>query len=147
MQIQQLNRTDAETVNIIVKNVDGGGSITTGLGATMLVGAASIDGIGVVKDAAAGRKAFVGVAVDDIPINGYGRLRAWGLCNSVLVSNEGSSVTVTAGDVLIPSAVAGQFTSGVTNQAASTVMYRYVMAGQTLTHSAATYIKGIVYGL
>ncbi len=54
MQIQQLNRVDAEKVFIVVKNVDGGGSVTTGLAACLVAAGASIDGVSAVKSTAAG---------------------------------------------------------------------------------------------
>jgi len=147
MQIQQLNRADAETVTILVKNVDGGGSITTGLGACLVQAGASIDGASAVRMTGGTYKGFVGVAVQDIAINAFGLVRAWGYVSSVLISNEGSSITVTRGDTLKPSAVAGNFASSLTDQAISTLLYRYVYAATTNTISAAAYVGGVVRAL
>ncbi len=150
MQIQQLNRTDAEAVRIIVKNVDGGGSITTGLGACFSQLAASFDGVSAVLATAANHATFAGVAAQDIPINGYGLVTAFGTANSVLISHVGSSITVTAGDVLKPGAVAGTFFSSVTAQAMSTLLYRYVVAMTTpvaVSTQAQSYVKGFVKAL
>lgn len=147
MQIQQIDRNDAERVQIVVKNVDGSGSITTGLGVALVVSGASIDGISAVKATAALQKGFSGIASKDIPINGFGLVTAWGIANSVLLSHVGTSLTVTAGDTLIPGAVAGTFFSGVTAQAMSTLLYKYVVAGATQTISTAGYVTGIVRAL
>lgn len=147
MQIQLSNRSDAEKVFISILNTDGSGSITTGMGACLVQAGASIDGISSVRMTAATYKGFCGVAVEDIAINAYGRIQAYGLCNSVWISNEGSSITVTRGDTLKPSAVAGAFASSLTDQAISTLLYRYVYAGATLTISAQGWATGIVRAL
>lgn len=147
MQIQQINKSDAEKVSIIVKNVDGGGSITTGLGVCLVNTGASIDGISSVNSTAANQKGFIGVAVQDIAINSFGLVRVWGAVDSVLISNVGTSITVTRGDVLKPGAVAGTFFSSVTDQAMSTLLYKYVFAGSTNTISAAAYVTGVVRAL
>ena len=150
MQVQQLNRTDPEIVKIIVKNVDGGGSITTGLGVCLVQAGASIDGVSAVLATAAAQEGFCGVASEDIPINGYGLVTSWGLANSVLISHVGSSITVTAGDILKPGAVAGTFFSSLTDQALSTLLYRYVIAATTpvaVSTLAQAYCKGIVRAL
>ena len=150
MQIQQLNRSDAEKVSIIVKNVDGGGSLSVGRGVALVVAGASIDGVSAVAQAASAQSlGFVGVAVQNIPINGYGLVRSWGHVASVLLSHEGSSKTITAGDVLVPSGLAGAFASSVTAQGMSTLYYRYIVAAKTVSPaiSSAAYIEGIVRAL
>lgn len=147
MIIQQLNRADAEKIQLVVKNVDGGGSITTGLGACLVVAGASIDGISAVQSTAALARGFVGVAVQDIPINGFGLVTAWGQVNSVQISHVGSSITITAGDTLIPGAVAGTFFSSVTAQAMSTLLYKFVVAATTpdaVSTKAVAFCQGIV---
>jgi hypothetical protein len=153
MLIQQLNRNDAERVQLVVKNVDGSGSITTGMGAALVATAASGDGIGAVKTTATAGNAnnFCGVALQDIPINGYGLVTAWGYAASVLISQSVGSWTITAGDVLIQSATqAGAFTSVVTNAALSTAMYKYVVAIGAIVDTISNprpYISGIVRAL
>lgn len=146
MQIAQLG-TNADTLSIVIKNVDGSGSITTGNGACLVQAGASIDGSGAVKSTAATYKGFCGVAIQDIAINAYGLVRSWGYIASVLISHEGSSITVTRGDTLKPGAVAGTFASSLTDQAISTLLYRYVYAGNTNTLSAAAYVTGVVRAL
>ena len=150
MIIQQLNRTDPECVKITVKNVDGGGSITTGAGVCFVQAGASIDGISAINSTAATWEGFCGVADQDIAINGYGLVVSWGLANSVALSHVGSSITVTAGDILKPGAVAGTFFSSITDQAVSTLFYRYVIAATTpvaVSTQSQAYAKGIVRGL
>lgn len=148
MLIQQLNRTDAEKIQIMVKNVDGSGSITTGFGAMFVMAGASIDGISSTKSTGAAVKGFVGVSTQDIAINGFGLVTAWGFVNSVQISNVGSSITITAGDTLIPGAVAGTFFSSVTAQAMSTLLYKYVVAATTvpvdLSNLNQSFVSGIV---
>lgn len=150
MLIQQLNRSDAERVQIMVKNVDGGGSITTGLGVNLVMAGASIDGVSAIRSTAATARGFVGVAVQDIPINGFGLVTAWGQVNSVQISHVGSSITITAGDTLIPGAVAGTFFSSVTAQALSTVLYKFVVAANTpdaVSTQSVAFCQGIVRAL
>lgn len=151
MLIQQLNRQDAEKIQIVVKNVDGSGSITTGLGAALVQTGASIDGISAVRSTAALWKGFVGVAQQDIAINGFGLVTAWGYANSVAISNVGTSITVTRGDYLKPGAAAGTFFSGqAADESLSTLLYRSVVAAvTTVAISAVTDggTSGFVRGL
>lgn len=149
MLIQQVIR-DPEVVQIIVKNVDGSGSITTGLGVALVGAGASIDGVSATKYAAANVRTFVGVAAEDIPINGYGRVTSWGLAQSVALSNVGTSITINRGDTLKPGAVAGTFFSSLTNEATSTLLYRYVVAASTpvaISTGSQAYVQGIVRAL
>ena len=147
MNTQRINRTAAEVIRLIVKNVDGSGSITTGMGACLVQAGASIDGISSVRMTAGTLLGFCGVAARDIAINDFGPVTAWGYAASVWISNEGTSITVTRGDVLKPSAVAGAFASSLTNAAISTLLYRYVYAADTNTISAQAWVKGIVKGI
>lgn len=150
MQIQQINRVDPERVLMAVKNVDGGGSITTGLGVCLVQAGASIDGVGAVRSTAGTWEGFVGVAKQDIAINDYGAVTVWGFADSILLSHVGTSITVTRGDILIPGAVAGTFFSSVTDQAVSTLFYRYVIAATTpvaVSTQSQSYCGGIVRGL
>lgn len=146
MDIQQVNRQDGEQVRIAFKNVDGGGSITTGMGVAIVTTAASFDGASAVRRTAALQKTFAGVATADVAINGFGKAVVWGYAASVLISNVGSSITVTAGDVLKPGAVAGTFFSSLADEALSTLAYRYVVAGATQTISAQAWVSGFVRG-
>lgn len=138
MQIQQVNRVDAEKVFIIVKNVDGGGSITTGMGTNLCAAGASIDGVSAVRSATstAGWVGFVGFANQDIAINAFGLVQNWGFVSSAQISGVGTSITVTAGDVLKPGAVAGTLFSSVAAETLSTQLYRFSYVATTQTISA-----------
>lgn len=150
MQITQLNRTDSEVVKVLFKNVDGSGSVTTGMGVSWVGAGASIDALSATKYAAANVYGFIGVSEADVPINGFGFATCWGMANSVLISHVGTSITVTRGDVLIPGAVAGTFFSSVTPQAMSTLLYRFAQAATTpvaVSTQAQSYCKAIVRAL
>lgn len=148
MQIQQVNRVDAEKVFILIKNVDGSGSITTGMGAQLTQLAASFDGIGAVKVAAALYNGFLGVAVQDIAINSFGLVQNWGYCNSVQVSGVGTSLSIQVGNYLIPGAVAGQFFSSLTDQALSTLLYRYsINAVATMVSANPSFTSAFIRAL
>lgn len=154
MLVQNLNPgSDAERVLIAVKNVDGSGSITTGMGVALVATLASGSGFQVVKTNGTAGVAnnFCGVALQDIPINGFGLVTAWGYAASIFLSQSVGSWTITAGDVLIQSATqTGAFTSVVTNAALSTAMYKYVVAvgsvGDTISNPRP-YMSGIVRAL
>ncbi len=173
MLIQRVNRTDAEKVYIVVKNSDAS-SITTGLGAMFahIAGgspAASVDGAGVLlvtgASAAASNEAmmnFAGIAAADIPSGSVGLVQNWGYCNSIAVSHRGANTTIGAGLIaevmLMPSALAGTFTSTVPQDALS--VYQpggagmVVMIADTVVlslslHSLGAYVwaKGFVRGI
>ncbi len=147
MNISSINREDAERIEIVIKNVDGSGSMTTGMGVALVGAGASVDGVSATKSAGASMRTFAGVARQDIPINGFGLVTAWGLANSVLLSHVGTSITVTAGDTLKPGGVAGTFFSSLAAEAFSTLLYRYVVGCDSITVSGPAYVRGIVKAL
>lgn len=146
MDILNVNRDSAETVRVAFKNVDGGGSVTTGYGIAIVPTAASFDGVNAVKNTAALIGTFAGIAIKDVPINGFGKATVYGYAASIAISNVGTSITVTAGDVLLPGAVAGTWFSSVTPAAMSTLLYRYAVAGATANISAPAWVAGFVKG-
>lgn len=92
MQIQRLNRTDAEKVFIAIQNAEGA-TISTGMGARFMGALAaevvSTDGVKACKlDADAAFSQFAGIAERDITSLSYGRVQCWGYCNSILLSQE-----------------------------------------------------------
>lgn len=147
MLIQGLDRNDGNPVDITVQNVDGSGSITTGMGVAMVLAGASINGYAVTKNTAALQPGFAGIATRDIPVNGFGESQVWGFCGSVLMSNVGTSITVNAGNALRPGAVAGTFFSGQgTGETLSTLAYRWVVAADTTAISGPAWVRGFVRG-
>lgn len=147
MDIQQVNRQDPESIRIAFKNVDGGGSITTGYGVRLVTTAASFDGVSSVQSTAADIKNFYGIAAKDVPINGFGKATCQGYAASIVLSNVGTSITVTAGDTLKPGAVNGTWFSSLTDAAMTTVLNKYIVAGQTNTISALAWVSGYVHGM
>jgi hypothetical protein len=146
MEIQLVNRNDAESVRVAYRNVDGGGSVTTGYAVAIVPTAASFNGVNAVNRTAALQNTFHGVSTTDVAINDYGKAVIYGYAASIALSNVGSSITVTAGNNLKPGAVAGTWFSSITGQALSTVLYRYATAGQTITISAPAWVSGYVKG-
>jgi len=147
MDIQAINRQDPESIRVAFKAVDGGGSITTGYGIRLVTTAASFDGVNAIQSTAADIKNFYGVVAKDVPINGFGKATIYGYAASVVISNVGTSITVTAGDTLKPGSVAGTFFSSVTDAAMTTLLNKYVVSGATTTISAQAWVAGFVHGM
>lgn len=140
MLFQQLNRTDSERVYVTAYNVEGA-TITTGLPVAYAVGA-STDGVNVVIDnAAADHPGFIGVAKYNIPANDYGLVQVGGFVSSILLSNVGTSITVNAGDPLVPSPAG--FFSGAPTYANSG--FKWIIASNVpVAVSAAGYASGLL---
>lgn len=139
MIFQQLNRTDAENVYRVVKNVEGA-TITTGLPVSLVN--TSTDGVNaVIANAAADYTGFIGVAVQDIANNDYGRVQISGFVNSVLLSHVGSSITINAGDPLVP-APSGFF-SGAPTYANSGFQFLFA-SNVPVAVSAGAYASGLI---
>ena len=150
MQVQLANRNDPERVLSVVRNVDGSGSITTGFGAALALQAGSYTQNDAVRATAALGARFVGVAMEDIAINAFGRVVSYGLAVSVAMSQSVGSFTVTIGDQLRISAVAGQFASVILPEATSTQYYKYVVCAgmnQATLSNPLSYSSGIVFAL
>lgn len=147
MDIQAINRNDADFIRVAFKNVDGGGSITTGYGVKLVTTAASFDGFSANQLTAADIKNFHGISKYDVPINGFGKATIFGYAASIVISNVGSSITVTAGDVLKVGGVSGTWFSSLTDAAMTTVLNKYAVNGQTQTISALSWVMGFVHGM
>ena len=142
MQLQQINRNDAEKVFISVKNVSGA-TISGNFALNLACTGNSVDGISVVKPVNTSFLGWTGIADADIADAGYGRSQIFGYRDSVLLSHEGTSVTVTIGDAL--HLVTGQFGLNTsTVEALSTMGSKYIICAATTTISAAAYAKGII---
>lgn len=154
MQLQRVNRTDAEKVYIVVKNVSGT-TATTGWGVRFVGGAAaevvSTDGINaVLLDGVMSN--FAGVVAQDIAVNGYGRVQAWGYVNSIAISGVGTSITIgvtgVANSFLKQGGAGMGFFSAEVPQDMSTFSYKYVQAWTTVTISThPAYCSGFVRAL
>lgn len=141
MQVGLVNRDGAEKVFISVKNVEGA-TITVGLPVGYALGAASNDGIqAVIANAAADYPGFMGIAVQDIPNNEYGRIQIAGYVGSILLSNVGTSITINAGDPLVPSP-AGFFSAAPTYANSG---FKWLTAQNVpVAVSAAAYASGLL---
>lgn len=147
MLFKKLNRDGSEVVYRSVKNVQGA-TITTGYPVSVKPAAASLDGVSaVIADAAGDMLGFIGFATKDIANNDYGLVQVQGLVNSVLVSNAGTSITITAGDLVIPGPVGVySFNPAViySGNGAHLYNYKHVVAVDSATVSAAGYIRGLI---
>lgn len=141
MQIQTVNRSTPERVYMSIKNVEGA-TITTGLPVAYALGTSN-DGISaVIANAAADFPGFLGIALNDIPNNEYGRIQVAGFVNSVLISNVGTSITINAGDPLVPGPV-GMF-SGAPTYANSGFKWVAAASNVPAAISAAAYVSGLI---
>lgn len=144
---KKLNRDGSEIVYRTVLNVEGA-TITTGNPVSVKPTAASIDGVSaVISNAAADHLGFIGVAIEDIANNDYGLVQVNGLVNSVLLSNAGTSITVTAGDLVIPGPIGFySFNPAViySGNGAHLYNYKHVVAVDSATVSAAGYVRGLI---
>lgn len=143
MLFKQASRGD-EKIFVTVKNVEAS-SLTTGYGVAIRVGtAASFDGTNAVLAAsgnASDLPGFLGVAAQDIASNAYGLVQTGGFAASVLLSNNGSSLTIATGSPCVPGALAGGFWSLAPTYAASG--FRYILASNMpVTTSATGYLSG-----
>jgi len=140
MLFSRLQRALPEKVFTIVSNIQGA-TITTGLPVNLAVGASN-DGISAQIAGAAGLyPGFIGVASKDIAANDYGLVQIAGFVNSVYLSNVGSSITITAGDPLVP-APAGFFSAAPTYANSG---FRWLFASNVpVAVSAASYASGLL---
>lgn len=107
-----------ETIDFLIHNV-AGATITTGYAAALTTTAASLDGAQAVLPAASQIATFVGCAVENIPDNSPGLVRAFGYLASTFIFATGTSVTVGAGVAMGPG-VAGS--NGVNSTGLLTVL-------------------------
>jgi hypothetical protein len=139
MRFQQLNRTDSENVYRVVKNVQGA-TITTGRAVSLVH--TSTDGVSaVIADAAADNTGFIGIATEDIANNDYGQVQIGGFVASVLLSHVGTSITINAGDPLVPGP-AGMF-SGAPTYANSGFKFMFA-SNVPVAISASGYASGLI---
>lgn len=98
MMFPAVNRSDAETVFMIVYNV-AGATITANYPAVWDI--ATSDGVRVSKPATATLSLLVGLANRDIADSNYGTVQVYGYRASGYMTND-TSVAVAAGDIMIP---------------------------------------------
>lgn len=142
MIINRVNRDQSEKIFVSVQNVEGA-TITTGMPVSLKTGTASIDGVNaVIANAAGDYPGFYGIAVKDIANNDYGIVQIGGFVASVLISNVGSSITINAGDPLVPGP-AGFFSAAPT-YANSGFRWLHAASNVPAAVSAASYVSGLM---
>jgi len=141
MQISRVNRDRPERVFITAKNVEGA-TMTAGLPAAYVHGASNDGASVVIANAAGDYPGFLGVVVKDIPNNDYGQVQIAGFVASALISNVGSSLTITVGDPLVPAP--GGFFSGAPTYANSGFRWLAVASNTPAALSAASYVSGLL---
>jgi len=146
MLFKQASQGD-ERAYMTVKNSDAS-SITTGMGVMINLNAASFDGTQSLMaiTGVTSSQGFLGIATKDIAANAYGLVQIFGNCASVLLSNFGTSITIAAGNPLIPSALAGALASAI--PAYATSGFNWVIASNTpantLSTAAPLYCSGFI---
>lgn len=143
MQITRVSRGDknGDNVYISINNVSGQ-TITTGWPVAYAI-SNSADGLNtaVLATTAGVQPGFLGVAVQDIANNDIGRVQIAGFVNSVLLSNVGTSLTINAGDPLVPGP-AGFFSAAPTYVNSG---FRWLFASNVPPAvSAASYASGLM---
>jgi len=131
----------AEIVRCIVKNTDGAGSVTANTPFHLHGDGNSVNGLEGGHPATANLNLFTGMVRTTIAINAYKFLQTWGYHTSALISAEGSSVTITAGDALI--SVAG---TGL-GMGSGAIVSGYVVTGSTspdANSAAGQYLDEII---
>ena len=141
MLIQVVNNQEAEKVFVNIRNMSGD-TMSANAAACFDLGT-TVDGLSSVAPVSASFLGWVGIADNDIADTGYGLSQCRGYRDSVLLSHEVTSVTLTVGDAM--HVVNGQYgLSTSTAQALSTVGFKYVIAATSQTVSAADYTDGII---
>lgn len=119
MLISQVSRDDPETIDLTILNVSGT-TVSVGMGMRFLGGlveeVASADGVNATKmNVVNGFLSFAGIALEVIPNNRHGIVRAYGRVESILYSQELNAAIGPSGagaDPLVPGAVDGTWASG-----------------------------------
>lgn len=133
-----------ETVDVTITNAQGA-TITLGYPAAYTTTAASVDGKLAVLPATANLFTFAGIALNNIPNNGVGLVRAYGFCNSVAIFATGTSVTVGAGVVMGPGAASlGVNSTGAVSTFGPVIAMASIGAA---VNSPGGYAKGFVRSL
>lgn len=148
MIIKRLNARGVEVVKTQFKVAESGGSVTANSPVNLLCDGNSIDGLSAGQPATVNLGGFIGISERSVAINGYGLAISWGYTASVKISNAVDSITITAGDALIPIAGTDLGMSSVSAAVAGWANQACVIALETKGHSAGQYyMKGLVRAL
>jgi len=129
MLFQRVNRSDAEKVFVVVKNVSGG-ALVAGEGVQWDV-SATVDGVNVTTPATAELSAFAGITTEAVADDGYSIIQVYGYNSAVNVLNDITTAMV-AGQILLPVNGDGTFSAAAATSDASDGKSGFVVTLQTL---------------
>jgi|TARA_R110000737_G_C14420133_1_gene457609 hypothetical protein len=152
MQLQTINRSDAEKVFVNVTNI-GGATIAnsspafTFTQANLLASVGSNNNVTGVKVNTTAFIGFIGLADEDIANNSVGRVQVYGYKASAQIAGEGSHALLPAGTGIGPSlavASVGLFDSGVAqNSTAPVVLLDQVVAATAILDNNTGYANHV----
>jgi hypothetical protein len=129
MLFQRVNRSDAEKVFVVVKNVSGGALVAGE--AVCWDSSATVDGVNVTTPATATLSAFAGVTTEAVADDGYSVIQVYGYKSDVQVLNDITTAMV-AGQILLPVNGDGTFSAAAATSDASDGKSGFVVTLQTL---------------
>ena len=135
MIFKSSNDRGNDPIDFAFQNVDGAGSITVNLPVCWTVNGNSVGNGRAMHSLTVNFPGFTGIAQNTTPINSWGKVRAIGTAASLLISNETTSITITAGDVLTVVNGTGLGMSSVGGVTLSYQNMKYAIITQTLTLS------------
>jgi len=137
--IKRQNDRSNEYIRTFFQNV-ATSSLTQGLPVCRVTAlAASVDGLQAVHSLTSSFRGFIGISRTSVAANGYGLADCWGRTDSILLSNEGTSITVTVGDILLLVNGTGLGMSSIGGATFDWANMNGATAGTTVNVSAAGY--------
>lgn len=146
MQIQAVNRTDADKVYVNFTNKSGA-TLTLGYAVALTTLAASLDGNQAISPAANSSKSFIGIAASDVANNAVGKAQAYGYVASVYFMAEATSVSLAAGLHGAGPAVANSYGVGPTGFTTAFGPVLLVASIGAVVRSAGGYTQGFIRNL
>ena len=140
------NDRTGEYIESAFKNTDNAGSITQWMPVCYVTAlAASVDGISAVHSRTSSFSGYTGISKSsNVALNGFGLARADGIVTSILISNEGTSITITVGDILLLINGTGLGMSSIGGATFDWANMAGATAGTTLNVSAAGYVSNCI---
>ena len=146
MQLQTVNRTDAEKIFGSFTNAQGA-TMTTGYAVAFTTTVASLDGIKAVLPAAGQLNTFAGISMSDVADNAVGLYQAYGYNGSVFYFAEATSVSLAVGGLAAGPGVATS--NGVAVTGMSFVLGPVIIVASVgaIVRSAGGYTQGFIRAL
>lgn len=144
MIIKRQNDRSNEYVRTFFKNT-ATSSLTQGIPVCQVTAlAASVDGLSAVHSLTSSFRGFIGISRSSVAANGFGLADSWGKTNSILLSNEGTSISVTVGDLLLLVTGTGLGMSSIGGATFDWANMNGATAGTTVNVSAAGYSSNCI---